>query len=74
MEFIKGMDVSSYQEMKDKGYKYFDVAGNEIDILEYAVQMGLNYGRIRIWNEPSNRKESGGYCNFPETLKLAKSW
>ena len=72
MEFIKGMDVSSYQEMKDKGYKYFDVAGNEIDILEYAVQMGFNYGRIRIWNEPSNRKESGGYCNFRETLKLAK--
>lgn len=72
MSFIKGMDVSSYQEMLDRGYVYYDEAGNEVDILEYAVKKGFNYGRIRIWNEPTNVPESGGYCNFEETIKLAK--
>lgn len=72
MEYIKGMDISSYQEMLDKGYKYFDCNDNQIDILEYAIEKGFNYARVRIWNNPSNIPESGGYCSFDETLKLAK--
>ncbi len=72
MEFIKGMDVSSYQEMEDRGYQYFDTNGKKIDILEYAVKMGFNYGRIRIWNEPHKVPESGGYCSLDETIRLAQ--
>ena len=72
MEYIKGMDISSYQEMLDKGYKYFDCNDNQIDILEYAIEKGFNYARVRIWNNPSNIPESGGYCSFDETLRLAK--
>ena len=72
MEYIKGMDISSYQEMLDKGYKYFDSDGNQIDILEYAIEKGFNYARVRIWNNPSNIPESGGYCSLDKTLKLAK--
>ena len=34
---IIGMDVSSYPEMKDKGYRYYDENGTEIDVLEYCL-------------------------------------
>ena len=72
MDFIKGMDISSYQEMLDKGYKYYDENGKEIDILDYAVDKGFNYARIRIWNEPDNVPLSGGYCSLEHTINLAK--
>lgn len=32
-EMIIGMDVSSYPEMKDKGYRYYDENGTEIDVV-----------------------------------------
>ena len=37
---IIGMDVSSYPEMKDKGYRYYDENGTEIDVLEYGKKKG----------------------------------
>lgn len=49
---IIGMDVSSYPEMKDKGYRYYDENGTEIDVLEYGKKKGFNYGRLRLWNAP----------------------
>jgi arabinogalactan endo-1,4-beta-galactosidase len=72
MDFIKGMDISSYQEMLDKGYKYYDENGKEVDVLDYAVDKGFNYARIRIWNEPDNVPLSGGYCSLEHTINLAK--
>lgn len=69
---IRGMDVSSYLEMKDKGYRYFDETGEEVDVLEYAVKRGFNYARLRLWNEPQNEPESGGYCDLAQTIIIAK--
>lgn len=72
MDFIRGMDVSSYFEMKDKGYHYYDEENHEVDVLEYAVKRGFNYARLRIWKEPERFPESGGYCNLEQTIKLAQ--
>ncbi|MCR5416848.1 MAG: arabinogalactan endo-1,4-beta-galactosidase [Pseudobutyrivibrio sp.] len=72
MDYIKGMDISSYQEMLDKGYEYYDEDGKKVDILKYAVEKGFNYARVRIWNNPLNVPESGGYCSLEETIKLAR--
>lgn len=74
MEFIRGMDISSYFKMKDKGYQYYDEEGREVDVLEYGVKRGFNYGRLRIWNEPENIPESGGYCNLEQTIKMAEKF
>lgn len=70
--FIKGMDISSYPEMLDKGYKYYDYDGNEVDLLDFAVSQGFNYGRLRIWNEPQNVPEAGGYCDLEHTRRMAR--
>lgn len=72
MDFIRGMDISSYLEMKDKGYHYYDEEDHEVDVLEYAVKRGFNYARLRIWKEPERFPESGGYCNLEQTIKMAQ--
>lgn len=69
--FIKGMDISSYQEMVDKGYQYYDFDGNEVNIIDFAKEQGFNYGRLRIWNNPARIPESGGYCDLADTKKVA---
>lgn len=69
---IRGMDVSSYPEMIKKGYHYYDADGAEINVLEYAKAQGFNYARLRLWNEPQNEPESGGYCDLNETIAMAK--
>ena len=71
-QFIKGMDISSYPEMLDKQYTYYDFNGKEVNLLDFAKEQGFNYGRLRIWNEPERVPESGGYCNLQDTLKMAK--
>ena len=71
-QFIKGMDISSYPEMLDKQYKYYNFDGKEVNLLDFAKEQGFNYGRLRLWNEPDSVAESGGYCNLQDTLKMAK--
>lgn len=71
-DFIRGMDISSYMEMKDRGFKYYDYEGKETDILPFAKKQGFNFVRLRIWNEPQNVPESGGYCDKEKTVIMAK--
>lgn len=70
--FIKGMDISSYPEMVDMGYKYYDYEGNEVNPIDFAVSQGFNYGRLRIWNEPQNVPEAKGYCDLAHTKRMAQ--
>lgn len=70
--FIKGMDISTYPEMLDKGYKYYDYDGNEVNLIDFAVSQGFNYGRLRIWNEPGKVPAAGGYCDLAHTKHMAQ--
>ncbi len=72
--FIKGMDVSTYPEMMDLGYKYYDYDGNEINLFDFAVSQGFNYGRLRIWNEPDKEPKAKGYCDIQKTISMAKEF
>jgi arabinogalactan endo-1,4-beta-galactosidase len=72
MEFIKGMDISFLPEMLDRGAKFADQNGNEREVFGLLKENGVNSIRLRIWNEPENVPESGGYCNLEQTIKMAK--
>lgn len=72
MEFIKGMDISSYQQMKDEGKVYYDLHNEPIDAMDLAKECQANYIRLRIWNDPSAQPASGGYCGLEETIRTAK--
>lgn len=72
MEFIKGMDISFLPEMVERGAKFLDKEGREQDVFHLLKENGVNSIRLRIWNEPENVPESGGYCNLEQTIAMAK--
>jgi len=71
-EFIIGADVSSLQAMEDCGAKYYDFDGKQKDALEILKLHGVNYIRLRIWNDPETSFERGDYCNLENTIGIAK--
>ncbi|MBO7336938.1 MAG: glycosyl hydrolase 53 family protein, partial [Lachnospiraceae bacterium] len=70
--FLKGVDVSSIPEKEDRGLVFRDTDGTAKDPLELLSEYGVNSIRLRIWNEPSNMPESGGYCDLAHTIAMAK--
>lgn len=71
-EFIIGADVSSLPAMEDCGAKYYDFDGKQKDALEILKLHGVNYIRLRIWNDPETSFERGDYCNLENTIGIAK--
>ena len=70
--FYKGVDTSSLLEMEDNGVKLYREDGTECDGIRLCKENGVNSIRLRIWNEPSNVKEAGGYCDLEHTVILGK--
>lgn len=66
VSFIKGADISFLNEIEDRGGVYYD-EGVEKDALRILKDNGINYIRLRIWNDPS-----AGYCSKEKTLCMAK--
>ncbi len=67
--FIRGVDISSVISEENSGVKYYDFDGNEQDIFKTLSQSGVNYVRIRVWNDPvdSNGNSYGGGDNGLDT-------
>ncbi|WOO35291.1 glycosyl hydrolase 53 family protein [Anaerocolumna sp. AGMB13020] len=72
MDFIKGMDISFLPELKELEAKFYDEEGNRIEVLKLLQENGVNSIRLRLWNEPENVPESGGYCSLEQTIAMAK--
>ncbi len=70
--FYKGMDISSLPEKEEKGFVFHDTDGSEIDPLDLLIKNNINSVRLRLWNDPSQFPESGGYCDLEHTLKFAR--
>lgn len=58
--FIRGMDVSSILAEEKSGVKYYNAAGEEQDVFQTMAEAGINYARIRVWNDPFD-KDGNGY-------------
>lgn len=59
---FRGVDISTYIVQKDSGVKYYDFAGNELDdagFFNFLADCGINWVRIRVWNDPYNDKGQG---------------
>ena len=59
-DFILGMDVSSVLAEEASGVKYYNEDGEEQDLFEILAANGINYIRVRIWNDPYD-DEGNGY-------------
>lgn len=54
-DFIKGIDISTYLVETASGVKYKDQSGKYVDGKDFIrtfAQNGVNYIRLRVWNQP----------------------
>lgn len=74
LDYIKGMDVSSLDEIEQLGAAFFD-KGEKKDLLEILKSYGTNYIRIRLWNDPKTedgKPYGAGNTDYTVALRLAK--
>ena len=74
-DFIMGMDASCVPALEKGGVKYFDFDGTEKDVYEILSQNGINYIRVRIWNDPYDAQGNGyggGNCDIDNAVEIGK--
>ncbi|WP_139903178.1 glycosyl hydrolase 53 family protein [Clostridium thermarum] len=67
--FIKGMDISMLKQVEDNGGKFYE-NGIEKDPLLIFKEHGVNWVRLRIWNNPAGK--GGGENDLATTIELSK--
>ena len=73
--FIFGMDTSSVLAEEASGVKYYDYDGNETDLCRLLADNGINYIRVRVWNNPwddEGRGFGGGNCDIAAAVEIGK--
>ena len=74
-DFILGMDASAVPALEDAGVKYYDFDGNETDVYTVLRMNGINYIRVRVWNDPfdsEGRGYGGGNCDINTAVEIGK--
>ena len=72
---IRGVDISSYTALKKAGVKYYNFNGEEESLIKILADNGVNYIRIRVWNDPYNENGEtygGGACDIESGLEIAR--
>ncbi|MBQ9037715.1 MAG: glycosyl hydrolase 53 family protein [Erysipelotrichaceae bacterium] len=57
--FIKGVDISSVISLENSGVRFYGWDGNECDIFQTLAESGVNYIRVRVWNNPFDENGNG---------------
>ena len=87
-EFMKGVDISMIDQIERTGGKFYNARGEEEDIFKILKDHGVNYVRIRLWNNPvyeedqydkngklvakKGEKRGGGDNTIETDLRIAK--
>ena len=74
-DFILGMDVSSVLAEEASGVRFYDFDGKEQDVLKTLAENGVNYIRVRVWNDPYDSEGNGyggGNCDIDTAIELGK--
>ena len=74
-DFIMGMDASCVPALEAGGVKYYDYDGTEKDVYEILSQNGINYIRVRVWNDPFDADGNGyggGNCDIENAIAIGK--
>lgn len=58
-DFIRGVDLSSVIAEEKSGVVYYNEEGKEQDIFQTLAQHGVNYIRVRVWNDPFDENGNG---------------
>lgn len=74
-DFIMGMDASSVIAEEASGVKYYDFDGKEADVFKVLSDSGVNYIRVRVWNNPYDEKGNGyggGNNDIEKAIEIGK--
>lgn len=58
-DFYRGMDASAVLALENSGIKYYNFDGEEQDVFMTLAQAGVNYIRLRVWNDPYDKNGNG---------------
>ena len=58
-DFIRGMDASAVLSVENSGAKYYGYDGAEQDVFKTLAESGVNYIRLRVWNDPYDKNGNG---------------
>ena len=73
--FIFGMDASCVPSLEAGGVKYYDHEGAERDVYAILAENGINYIRVRVWNDPfdeNGKGYGGGNCDIDNAVEIGK--
>jgi arabinogalactan endo-1,4-beta-galactosidase len=71
-DFIRGVDVSTYEEVIAKGGEFFNEYGESEHLFSIFKRAGINLIRIRLWNDPVNfHPWNGGYLDLQTVTRIA---
>ncbi|MGN1103644.1 MAG: glycosyl hydrolase 53 family protein, partial [Candidatus Coproplasma sp.] len=74
-DFILGMDASSVIAEEQSGVKYYNFEGEEQDVFQTLAENGINYIRVRIWNDPYDENGNGyggGNNDIDKAIEIGK--
>ncbi|KRL00874.1 glycosyl hydrolase 53 family protein [Liquorilactobacillus capillatus] len=74
-DMARGVDISSYIALKNAGVKFYDFDGKEASLIKVLHDAGVNYLRLRIWNDPYDRENNtygGGASDEASMLEIAR--
>ena len=74
-DFIMGMDASCVPALEASGVKYYNFDGQEQDVFKTLAEAGVNYIRVRIWNDPFDANGNGyggGNCTIDTAIAIGK--
>lgn len=73
-DMIRGVDISTYQALVNAGVKFYDFNGKEASLIKVLADAGVNWVRLRIWNDPYNADGmgyGGGNTDEASVIKMA---
>ena len=74
-DFIRGMDASAVLSVENSGAKYYGYDGKEQDVFKTLAESGVNYIRLRVWNDPYDENGNGyggGNNDVATAIELGK--
>ena len=74
-DFIMGVDISSLLSLEASGRVFYGFDGSEQDIFKTLSQSGVNYIRVRVWNDPFDENGNGyggGNCTVETAIELGR--
>ncbi|MDF2911102.1 MAG: secreted arabinogalactan oligomer endo-hydrolase, partial [Sporolactobacillus laevolacticus] len=72
---VRGVDISTLISEEQSGVKYYNSKGKKENLVKLLKQSGVNYVRIRIWNDPYNSKGQGygaGNSDLSKAIQIGR--